>query len=62
MSFGHIRSEFPTYLKKQKKGLFVTWYDDDSEGETDDEIAKHVTTFTCRYESHEYLYDDDVFL
>jgi hypothetical protein len=37
------------YLKKQKKGLSVS-LSDDSEGETDDETAKHVTTFTGIYE------------
>ncbi|PNX76181.1 gag-protease polyprotein, partial [Trifolium pratense] len=33
--YGHIRPECPTYLKRQKKGLTVTWSDDDeSEEET----------------------------
>lgn len=54
--FSHIRSECSTYLKKQKKGLFVSWSDDDSEGET----PKHVTTFTGRYESDEDSCDEDV--
>jgi len=59
--FGHIRSECPTYLKKQKKGLSVSWYDDDdSEGELDDETTKHVTTFTGRCESNEDSWIEDV--
>ena len=35
-AFGHIRLECPTYLKKQKKGSYVSWSDDDeSEDEPD---------------------------
>ncbi|XP_050895145.1 uncharacterized protein LOC127101741 [Lathyrus oleraceus] len=45
--------ECSTYLKKQKKGLSISWSDDDSKGEPDDETAKHVTTFSGRYESDE---------
>jgi len=30
--FGHIKSECPTFLKN-KKGMSVSWLDDDSEGE-----------------------------
>ncbi|MCI48534.1 gag-protease polyprotein, partial [Trifolium medium] len=42
--YGHIRAECATYLKKQKKSLVVSWYDeDDSEGELENESAKHVT-------------------
>lgn len=51
---GHIILECPTYLKKQKKGLFVSRSDDDdSEGEPDDETSKHVTSLTGRCESDE---------
>ncbi|PNX88587.1 retrotransposon-related protein [Trifolium pratense] len=43
--FGHIRTEYATYLKKQKKGLTVSWSDeDDSEGEV--ESAKHINALT----------------
>ncbi|CAJ2636537.1 unnamed protein product [Trifolium pratense] len=45
--FGHIRSECGTFLKKQKKGLTVTWSDEDSEGETDTAKAIHVLTSVC---------------
>lgn len=33
--FGHINVEFPTFLKKYKRGLSITWYDfyDESEEE-----------------------------
>ena len=34
--------------------------DEDSEGEPNDEIAKHVTAFTGRYESDEDSCDEDV--
>lgn len=52
--FGHIRAEYPTYLKKQKKGLYVSWFDEDnSESEPEDEYDKHVTALTGRYESDE---------
>ncbi|PNY13324.1 gag-protease polyprotein [Trifolium pratense] len=45
--FGHIRSECATYLKNQKRGLIVSWSDeDDSEGELDSEVGKHVTVLT----------------
>ena len=43
--FGHIKAECPTYLKKQKKGLAVTWSDEDSESESE-ENAKHITALT----------------
>lgn len=33
--------------------MFVSWSYDDSEGEPDDETAKHVTAFTGRCESDE---------
>lgn len=56
--FGHIRSECPTYLKKQNKGLYVFSFDD-FEGETNDENAKHVTAFTCRYGSGEDSCNED---
>ena len=41
--------------------MFVSWSsDDDSEGEPDDEVAKHVTTFTSRCESDEGSCDKEV--
>lgn len=43
--FGHIKAECPSYLKKQKKGLAVTWSDEDYESESE-ESAKHITALT----------------
>ncbi|KAK2421364.1 gag-protease polyprotein [Trifolium repens] len=45
--YGHIRSECGTYQKRQKKGLTVSWSDEDSEEEN--ESARHVTALagTC---------------
>jgi len=43
-----FRTECPTYLKRQKKGLSVSWSDDD---EPDNENSNHVTALTRRYES-----------
>jgi Uri superfamily endonuclease len=42
--YGHIRTEHATYLKKHKKSLTVSWFDeDDLEREVQNESAKHVT-------------------
>ncbi|KAK2428670.1 gag-protease polyprotein [Trifolium repens] len=45
--YGHIRSKCGTYQKRQKKGLTVSWSDEDSEEEN--ESARHVTALagTC---------------
>src|ERR1044072_4604039 len=40
--YGHIRVECPTFLKKQKKGMAVTWSDGDSGSESEEEAAKLV--------------------
>ncbi|XP_058771038.1 uncharacterized protein LOC131644531 [Vicia villosa] len=50
--YGHIRAECPTYLKKQKKGLSVSWSDEDSGSDFEEESAKHVTAFTgvCNFD------------
>lgn len=59
--FGHIRVEYPTYLKKQKKGLSVSWSDDDdSESEPEDEASKYVTALTRRYEFDEDSCDEEL--
>ncbi|KAK2421131.1 gag-protease polyprotein [Trifolium repens] len=45
--YGHIRPECPTFLRRQKKGLVVSWSDgDSSEGEDNGESAKHVSALT----------------
>ncbi|KAK2444948.1 putative mitochondrial protein [Trifolium repens] len=42
--YGHVRTECATFLKKQKKGLFVSWSDEDSE--EGEESARHVSAMT----------------
>ncbi|KAK2442880.1 putative mitochondrial protein [Trifolium repens] len=42
--YGHIRSECGTYQKRQKKGLTVSWSDEDTDEEG--ESARHVTALT----------------
>jgi hypothetical protein len=42
--YGHIRSECGTYQKRHKKGLNVSWSDEDSDGEN--EAARHVIALT----------------
>ncbi|KAK2450468.1 gag-protease polyprotein [Trifolium repens] len=45
--YGHIKTECATYLKKQKKGLAVTWSDEDnSNNELENVTANHVSTTT----------------
>src|ERR1043165_5862172 len=44
--YGHIRAECPTFLKKQKKGMAVTWSDGDSGSESEEEAAKLVTALS----------------
>ena len=51
--FGHIRSECPTYLKRQKKNLYVTWSEEDSESDLE-ESAKYVKALIGKY-----VYDEE---
>ncbi|KAK2359883.1 gag-protease polyprotein [Trifolium repens] len=45
--YGHYRPECPTYLRKQKKGLSVSWSDeDDSENELVNKASNHVSAMT----------------
>ncbi|CAJ2671533.1 unnamed protein product [Trifolium pratense] len=45
--YGHIRPECPTYQKRAKKGLTVSWSeDDDSEDDTASVTAKHISVLT----------------
>src|ERR1043165_2023170 len=44
--YGHIRAKCPTFLKKQKKGMTVTWSDGDSGSESEEEAAKLVTALS----------------
>ncbi|KAK2429756.1 putative mitochondrial protein [Trifolium repens] len=59
--YGHIRSECGTYQKRQKKGLTVSWSDEDTDEEN--ESARHATalTGTCvEVEDWESDEDEDV--
>src|SRR3954469_20652101 len=58
--YGHIRAECPTYLKKQKKGLSVSWSDEDSESDFEEESAKHVTALTGVCNSDEDSSEDEL--
>src|SRR4030043_660965 len=59
--YGHIRSECPTFLKRQKKSLSASWSDDEgSENESNDESAKMVTALTGRCVSDEEITDEFV--
>ncbi|CAJ2670392.1 unnamed protein product [Trifolium pratense] len=45
--YGHIRPECPTYQKRTKKGLTVSWSEDDnSEDDTASVTAKHISVLT----------------
>ena len=46
--YGHIKSECPTFLKKQKKGMVVTWSDDDSNDDSEDLTANVVMALTVK--------------
>src|ERR1051325_3779127 len=58
--YGHIRAECPTFLKKQKKGMAVTWSDGDSGSESEEEGAKLVTALTGVYNSDMDSSDEEV--
>ena len=51
----------PYLSQETKKGLFISWSNDDnSESELEDEAAKHVTSLTGRYESDEDSCDEEL--
>lgn len=56
--FGHIRVEYPTFLKTHKKGFSVSWsdFDDEAEGET----TNKVMDFIGKYESGGDSGDEDM--
>src|ERR1044072_5551314 len=49
--YGHIKSECPTYLKKQMKGLMVTWSDDDSDDASEDITANMVKALAVKIDN-----------
>lgn len=56
--FGHIKVECPTFLKKQKKGLSITWsgLDDEREGE----ITNKIMTLIGKYKYGSESSDEDI--
>ncbi|KAK2376831.1 gag-protease polyprotein [Trifolium repens] len=59
--YGHIKTECATYLKKQKKGLAVTWYDEDiSDNELEGVAANHVSATTVVCDSDNDSCDEDL--
>ncbi|GAU44433.1 hypothetical protein TSUD_100800 [Trifolium subterraneum] len=59
-SFGHIRTECGTFLKRHKKSMTATWSEEDeSEEEAENEAARHVTALTGVVESDsDSIYDE----
>src|ERR1051325_3438743 len=58
--FGHIRAECPTFLRKQKKGMAVTWSDGDSSSDSEEESAKLVTALSGTCNSDNDSSDEEV--
>jgi len=58
--YGHIRTDSATFLKKKKKGMIVSWSDDEeADGDAKSDTAKHVTAMTGRVESESESGDED---
>ncbi|MCI74394.1 gag-pol polyprotein, partial [Trifolium medium] len=55
-----IRTECATYLKKQKKGLTVTWSYEESKEESESEIVNKITALTGTYNSDADSSDEEV--
>ncbi|WJX56803.1 hypothetical protein P8452_42426 [Trifolium repens] len=59
--YGHMRSECATYLRKQKKGLSVSWSDEDeSENELVNKASNHVSSMTGVCFSNNDSCDEDL--
>src|ERR1044072_7638674 len=58
--YGQIRAECPTYLKKQKKGMSITWSDGDSSSDSEEESAKLVTSLSGICNSDNDSSDEEV--
>src|ERR1044072_6501380 len=58
--YGYIKTECPTFLKKQKKGMVVTWSDDDSEDDSEDVTANVVKALTVRADVEEDSSDEEM--
>jgi hypothetical protein len=61
--YGHIRSECGTFLKRQKKGLTVSWSDEDeSDKESENVAANLVSAMTGVYCSDSESDDEELTL
>src|ERR1044072_1368422 len=58
--YGHIRAECPTFLKKQRKGMTVTWSDGESGSESEEEPANLVTAPSGTCNSDKDSSDEEV--
>ena len=58
--FGHVKPECATYLKKQKKGLSVSWSEDNSESDHEEDSVRLVNALTGIYDSEEESYDSEL--
>ncbi|KAK2449300.1 gag-protease polyprotein [Trifolium repens] len=59
--YGHIKTECATYLKKQKKGLAVSWSDEEnSDNESEDMTANHIRVTTDESLSDNNSSDDEL--
>jgi hypothetical protein len=58
--YGHIRTECANFLKKKKKGMIVSWSDDEgTDGDVDSDAAKRVSAMTGRVEPESKNEDSD---
>lgn len=58
--FGHIKDGCSTFLKKQKKGLSITWIASDDKSER--EIDNKVMDFIVKYDSCNEYSDEEMFV
>src|ERR1051325_4759182 len=56
----HVRAECPTFLKKQRKGMTVTWSDGESGSESEEEAANLVTALSGTGNSDNDSSDEEV--
>jgi len=56
--YGHLESKCPTHLKKQQKGHYVSWFND--EEESNEESGNFVAALTGRRDSDKDPYGVDI--
>jgi len=60
--YGHIKTECATFLKKQKKGMTVSWSDDEeADGDGESDTTKRVTAMTGKIESESESGEEDLY-